>query len=51
MRKNYSEVVRRVDFSKSINGLLPVIIQDSSTNVVLMLGFMNKEVLEENIET
>jgi len=51
MRKNYSEVVRRVDFSKSINGLLPVIIQDSSTNVVLMLGFMNKEALQETIET
>lgn len=51
MRKNYSEVIRRIDFSKSDDGLVPVIIQDSSTNVVLMLGFMNKEALQETIDT
>ncbi len=31
-----------IDFSKS-DGLVPAIIQDSKTNVVLMLGFMNEE--------
>src|SRR5664279_2923356 len=51
MRKNYSEIIRRIDFSKSENGLVPVIVQDSSTNVVLMLGFMNKEALEDTIDS
>src|SRR5450432_4231591 len=51
MRKNYADVIRRIDFSKSGSGLVPVIIQDSSTNVVLMLGFMNKEALQETIDS
>ncbi|MEP6927395.1 MAG: bifunctional phosphoribosyl-AMP cyclohydrolase/phosphoribosyl-ATP diphosphatase HisIE [Ginsengibacter sp.] len=51
MRKNYAEVIRRIDFSKSDNGLIPAIVQDSSTNVVLMLGFMNEEALQETIHT
>ena len=32
----------KLDFDK-LNGLIPAIIQDSQTNKVLMLGFMNKE--------
>lgn len=51
MRKDYTEIIRRIDFSKSEKGLVPVIVQDSSTNVVLMLGFMNKEALQETIDT
>ena len=51
MTKNYAQMVRRIDFSKYPSELLPVIIQDASTNVVLMLGFMNKEALLETIET
>jgi phosphoribosyl-AMP cyclohydrolase / phosphoribosyl-ATP pyrophosphohydrolase len=31
------------DFSKYTDGLIPVIIQDSISNKVLMLGFMNEE--------
>ncbi|HET6993041.1 MAG TPA: bifunctional phosphoribosyl-AMP cyclohydrolase/phosphoribosyl-ATP diphosphatase HisIE [Bacteroidia bacterium] len=31
------------DFSKYTDGLIPAIIQDASTNKVLMLGFMNAE--------
>lgn len=31
------------DFSKYADGLMPVIIQDSVSNKVLMLGFMNEE--------
>jgi len=31
------------DFSKYTDGLMPVIIQDSISNKVLMLGFMNEE--------
>jgi len=34
-----------MDFQK-LNGLIPAIIQDASTNTVLMLGFMNSEALE-----
>jgi phosphoribosyl-ATP pyrophosphohydrolase/phosphoribosyl-AMP cyclohydrolase len=33
------------DFSKYTDGLMPVIIQDSISNKVLMLGFMNEESL------
>lgn len=35
-----------INFSK-LNGLVPVIIQDSETQQVLMLGFMNDEALEK----
>ena len=33
------------DFSKYADGLVPVIVQDESTNKVLMLGFMNEAAL------
>ena len=39
-----------LDFSK-LNGLIPAIIQDNTTNVVLMLGFMNEEALAKTEET
>ena len=32
-----------MDFSKDSAGLVPAIIQDADTNVVLMLGYMNEE--------
>ena len=32
----------QLDFTK-LNGLVPAIIQDNTTNIVLMLGFMNEE--------
>lgn len=35
------------NFKKSPDGLLPVVIQDSSTNHVLMLGYMNEEAFEK----
>lgn len=37
-----------IDFSK-INGLVPCIVQDADSNVVLMLGFMNEEALNKTI--
>lgn len=37
-----------IDFSKN-DGLVPVIIQDSATLQVLMLGYMNKEALDKTI--
>jgi len=51
MTRNYADMVKRLDFSKSPNGIMPVVIQDASTNVVLMLGYMNQEALLETIES
>lgn len=43
------------NFEKSADGLIPVIIQDNTTNKVLMLGYMNNEAFEktskENVVT
>ncbi|MCI5982457.1 MAG: bifunctional phosphoribosyl-AMP cyclohydrolase/phosphoribosyl-ATP diphosphatase HisIE [Bacteroidales bacterium] len=36
-----------MDFSKDSAGLVPAIIQDADTNVVLMLGYMNQEALDK----
>ncbi|TAJ12331.1 bifunctional phosphoribosyl-AMP cyclohydrolase/phosphoribosyl-ATP diphosphatase HisIE [Marinilabiliaceae bacterium JC017] len=36
-----------IDFEKLGNGLVPAIIQDASTNIVLMLGFMNQEAFDK----
>jgi phosphoribosyl-AMP cyclohydrolase / phosphoribosyl-ATP pyrophosphohydrolase len=36
----------KIDFEKSADGLIPAIIQDSQTNKVLMLGYMNQESFE-----
>ncbi len=35
------------DFTKSPDGLIPVVIQDSITNIVLMLGYMNNAAFEK----
>lgn len=37
-----------IDFEKS-NGLVPVIIQDNSTQKVLMMGYMNREAYDKTI--
>lgn len=42
--------MENLDFSK-LNGLVPAIIQDNTTNVVLMLGFMNSEAVKVTEET
>ncbi|ACC98273.1 Phosphoribosyl-ATP diphosphatase [Elusimicrobium minutum Pei191] len=42
--------VNKVDFNKS-GGLVPVIVQDNKTMRVLMLGYMNKEALEQTLKT
>ena len=39
-----------LDFEK-MDGLVPAIIQDAETRVVLMLGFMNKEAFEQTMLT
>ncbi|WP_299122939.1 bifunctional phosphoribosyl-AMP cyclohydrolase/phosphoribosyl-ATP diphosphatase HisIE [uncultured Winogradskyella sp.] len=40
-----------VDFNKNQDGLVPAIIQDVTTNKVLMLGYMNKGALDKTIES
>lgn len=42
--------MENLDFTK-LNGLVPAIIQDNTTNVVLMLGFMNDEAVKLTEET
>ncbi len=39
-----------IDFSKYADGLVPAIVQDATTNVVLMLGFMNEAALQKTQE-
>ena len=39
-----------MDFSK-LNGLIPAVIQDASTQEVLMVGFMNQEALDRTVAT
>lgn len=39
-----------IDFDK-MGGLVPAIIQDADTNVVLMLGYMNQEAFEKTISS
>ena len=43
------DLKKNLDFSKSADGLLPVIIQDAETRQVLMLGYMNTEALEKTL--
>jgi phosphoribosyl-ATP pyrophosphohydrolase/phosphoribosyl-AMP cyclohydrolase len=39
-----------IDFSKTADGLVPAIIQDSNTNKVLMLGYMNAEAFDKTLK-
>jgi phosphoribosyl-ATP pyrophosphohydrolase/phosphoribosyl-AMP cyclohydrolase len=40
-----------LNFKKYSDGLIPAIVQDAETNIVLMLGFMNEEALKKTQET
>lgn len=44
------DLLEKVDFEKG-NGLVPVVVQDIDTKVVLMLAYANKEALMKTIET
>ena len=41
----------KINFSKNQDGLVPAIIQDATTNKVLMLGYMNEEAYQKTITT
>ncbi len=43
--------INTIDFNKSSDGLIPVVVQDHATLQVLMLGYMNQEALQETINT
>ncbi|MDR0743195.1 MAG: bifunctional phosphoribosyl-AMP cyclohydrolase/phosphoribosyl-ATP diphosphatase HisIE [Tannerella sp.] len=44
------QIKMELDFSK-MDGLVPVIVQDAQTNVVLMLGFMNEKAYQATVES
>lgn len=43
--------MKKIDFDKNSDGLVPAIIQDYNTKNVLMLGYMNQEAYQNTIET
>ena len=43
--------INTIDFNKSSDGLIPVVVQDHATLQVLMLGYMNKEALEQTLHS
>ena len=45
------EQLDQLQFSKSPNGLLPAIVQDATTRVVLMQGYVNRAALERTLES
>lgn len=42
--------IKKINWEK-VNGLVPAIVQDTSTGLVLMLGYMNQEALTKTIQT
>lgn len=40
----------QIDFTKSPDGLVPVVIQDNQTLEVLMLGYMNREAYDKTVQ-
>ncbi|MEL0186819.1 MAG: phosphoribosyl-AMP cyclohydrolase, partial [Flavobacteriaceae bacterium] len=40
-----------LDFNKNKDGLIPAIIQDSTTKNILMLGYMNQEAVDLTISS
>jgi len=45
-----TKIIQTIDFDKN-DGMVPVIVQDSTTNEVLMLAYMNKEAVNLTLET
>ena len=41
----------KIDYNKNKNGLVPAIIQDATTNNVLMLGYMNEDAYKKTVNT
>ena len=43
--------IMKVNFNKTLDNLIPAIIQDNETKNVLMLGYMNQEALDQTLAT
>jgi phosphoribosyl-ATP pyrophosphohydrolase/phosphoribosyl-AMP cyclohydrolase len=43
------EILNEIKFNK--DGLIPVIVQDATTNEILMLAYANREALEKTLKT
>jgi phosphoribosyl-AMP cyclohydrolase len=50
MNKNNAVNVKNLDFEK-MNGLIPTIVQDHKTKKILTLAYVNREALEETMQT
>jgi phosphoribosyl-AMP cyclohydrolase len=45
-----TELITKLDWKKG-NGLIPVVVQDEKTLMILMLAYANKEALEKTLRT
>lgn len=50
MSSKNTDIINEIDFKKQ-DGLVPAIIQDAHSGIVLMLGYMNEESLKKTLET
>lgn len=41
----------KIDYNKYVDKMVPAIVQDAATNIVLMLGFMNEEAVQKTIDS
>ncbi len=50
MNETNTDILGKMDWKK-MNGMIPVIVQDANTNVVLMLAYANELALEKTLST
>ncbi len=50
MNGTNTDILGKMDWKK-MNGMIPVIVQDANTNVVLMLAYANELALEKTLST
>jgi phosphoribosyl-AMP cyclohydrolase len=50
MNETNTDILEKMDWKK-MNGMIPVIVQDANTNVVLMLAYANELALEKTLST
>lgn len=47
----FAEVIEKIDWKKSADGLVPAIVQESGTGTVLMLAWMNRSALQTTLDS
>ena len=47
----FKNKIMNINFNKTLDNLIPAIIQDNETKNVLMLGYMNQEALDQTLTT